>query len=219
MLDLDDTLYPERDYVRSGFAFVGQQLFPMLEASAFFDAAWGLFEQGHRGRIFDAALAALGIAPDAALIEKMVAAYRGHHPQIGLYSDAADFLRDYPVDGPLAMITDGPVASQSAKIAALGLASRFNLLVLTDRWGSEFRKPHERGFVHVERQWPGIPASGFTYVADNPLKDFVTPKARGWRTIRIAREGGEHRHRPMAGLYAADTVISDFGALRPEFAL
>jgi putative hydrolase of the HAD superfamily len=30
------------------------------------------------------------------------------------------------------------------------------------------------------------------YVADNPLKDFITANKLGWMTVQICREGGEY---------------------------
>jgi putative hydrolase of the HAD superfamily len=37
------------------------------------------------------------------------------------------------------------------------------------------------------------------YIADNPIKDFISPNRLGWRTIRIRRSGGIH----------ADLICSD----------
>jgi putative hydrolase of the HAD superfamily len=64
--------------------------------------------------------------------------------------------------------------------------------------GAEYLKPHLRRFARLQRHWPLVDSSRFLYVADNPLKDFVAPRAREWRTVRIIR-GGEHCHRLMAG--------------------
>jgi putative hydrolase of the HAD superfamily len=213
VLDLDDTLYLERDYVRSGFLAVSDHLARREVTGEFFPVAWDLFERGKRGSVFDEALEALGIDRSPSLIRELVEVYRSHKPSIALCPDAARFLKARRGTPPLALVTDGPVASQSAKIEALALGEHFALLILTDEWGLEFRKPHARAFQLIEDRWPDIPPSSFTYLADNPLKDFVTPKARGWRTIRIAREGGEHRHRPMAGGHAADATIATFEEL------
>lgn len=214
VLDLDDTLYLERDYVRSGFEAVGRHLQTVHGIDGFAAMAWSLFEQGKRGRVFDEVLSALGCSADETLIASLVDIYRHHRPNIALCPDAATFLRTLARDEALALISDGPVASQSAKLAALGLESRFGIVILSDAWGVEFRKPHPRGFARVEEHWPLVDRSRFLYVADNPLKDFITPKARGWRTIRIIREGGEHRARPMAAEHAADETISTFDDLR-----
>src|SRR5690606_41459193 len=46
----DDTLYLERDYVRSGFHAVGEHLRRTHGVDGFSRRAWELFESGHRGR-------------------------------------------------------------------------------------------------------------------------------------------------------------------------
>ena len=36
----------------------------------------------------------------------------------------------------------------------------------------------------------------FVYVGDNPAKDFVAPRALGWRTVRVRRHGQLHHEVP-----------------------
>ena len=68
--DLDDTLYLERDFVRSGFAAVGAWLATERGVRGFEACAWRLFEAGRRGDIFDRVLPRLGVAPERALIRR-----------------------------------------------------------------------------------------------------------------------------------------------------
>src|SRR5205823_5099149 len=77
---------------------------------------------------------------------------------------------------------------QKAKVDALGLESIVDRIVLTDQWGSDFWKPHYRAFDLLESDWRLSP-SELVYVGDNPRKDFVSPKSRGWLTIRLRIEG------------------------------
>lgn len=212
MLDVDDTLYLERDYVRSGFMAVGGYL-AERGVEDFGRTAWSLFEKGSRRTTFDETLAALGCPRDPALIGSLIDVYRAHRPAISLCADAAAFLETAVQDRPVALITDGPVSSQGAKIAALGIEPRCGAIVMTDEWGVDYRKPHHRAFAHIESLWPAVDPARIVYVADNPLKDFLAPKARGWRTARIIREGGEHGHLPMAGAHAADETITSFDLL------
>ncbi|TMA51722.1 MAG: ATP-grasp domain-containing protein, partial [Deltaproteobacteria bacterium] len=93
VFDLDDTLFPERDYVRSGFAALEDEVRRVFGASAFGAVAWELFEAGVRGRIIDAALARLGLPADAATVGSLVDCYRRHRPSIGLYPDVAPVMR------------------------------------------------------------------------------------------------------------------------------
>ncbi|MGQ9635778.1 MAG: HAD family hydrolase, partial [Bryobacteraceae bacterium] len=58
--DLDDTLYLERDYVRSGFEAVGEWAKERLGIGDFTQRAWRWFQQGRRGDIFNQVLVEIG---------------------------------------------------------------------------------------------------------------------------------------------------------------
>lgn len=195
--DLDDTLYPERAFVRSGFRVVSDYLQqegvvdrPLL---ADFEAA---FDAGERRNVFDRVLRAAGIEPDAALVRSLVEAYRSHRsrhgfvrPGIRLFDDADRALGRLAGQGiRLGLVSDGPLAAQEVKVEALGLAARMDAVILTDTWGPAFWKPHPRAFVEVARRLAVEPRACF-YVADNPEKDFDGPAAAGWRPSVWVRRG------------------------------
>lgn len=188
VFDLDDTLYLERDYVASGLLAVGKWAEQQIGLSDLADAMIALFRAGRRGQIFDTALAAAGVAPSPELVTRMVNVYRQHLPRINLAEDAARFL-SRPREGTgFAIITDGYLVSQKKKIRALRVFERgIRLVICTDRWGRDHWKPSPRAFEHVEAHF-GLPPGAFTYVADNPLKDFIAPKRAGWTTVQISRE-------------------------------
>lgn len=192
VLDLDDTLYLERDYARSGFAAVGEHLKQRLGIEGAGERAWGHFEQGRRGDLFNRVLSDAGVAADPDLIQELVEVYRAHRPAIRLLPDAEAFIDRALADGrTLALISDGPIAAQSAKAEALELRRWFDPVILTDAWGRAFWKPHERAYQTVMDQH-GRPAGDHVYIGDNPLKDFHAPRRLGWNTIRVRRPGGEH---------------------------
>lgn len=192
VLDLDDTLYLERDYARSGFAAVGQHLHQRLGIEGAGERAWGHFEHGRRGDLFNRVLSDAGVAADPDLIQELVEVYRAHRPAIRLLPDAEAFIDRALADGrTLALISDGPIAAQSAKAEALDLRRWFDPVILTDAWGRTFWKPHERAYKTVMDQH-GQPAGDHVYIGDNPLKDFDAPRRLGWNTIRVRRPGGEH---------------------------
>lgn len=183
VFDLDDTLYPERDFVRSGFEAAGSWFARERGVRGLAEAAWGAFERGVRGRTFDVALAELGVESEPGLPEDLVAVYRGHEPQIRLAPDAADCLAS--LDGPPALVSDGPWQTQTAKLRALGLDDCFDPAVLTARLG--LSKPDRRVFELIAARRPD---AEHVYVADNPTKDFAGPRELGWLTIRIRRPEG-----------------------------
>jgi putative hydrolase of the HAD superfamily len=189
VLDVDDTLYLERDYVRGGFASVAVWIEARFGACGFFDRAWAAFEAGRRGDIFNDTLTAIGIEFDAELISTLVTIYRSHTPSIKLLPDAAAFLSRYL--GCCSIISDGPLLAQQNKIRSLGLEEKADPIMLTEALGDGYRKPSPRSFDLVQRA-RRVQASQCVYIADNPLKDFVGPKQLGWKTVRIRREGGLH---------------------------
>ena len=193
VFDIDDTLYLERDYVRSGFRAADAWARESIGMADFADRAWAAFEEGVRGRIFDVALAAAGIDVTPELIAQVVACYRSHEPDIKLLDDARaclDRLHLEP-DVLVAVVTDGPLASQRAKARSLGLATWSQAVICTEGLGAGFGKPHPRAFELIEERF-GVDAGQCAYIADNPTKDFVAPHRMGWRTIRVRRPHGLH---------------------------
>ena len=191
VFDLDDTLYRERDYVRSGIRAVDIWVQWQLGTHGFGMTAIRLWNEGRRTKLFDATLTELGVTIDPAIIAAMVAVYRDHVPRIRLASDAYAFLARNHGFG-LALITDGSRIAQRRKVSALGLPGYgFDPIVYTDDWGAEFWKPHRRAFEAVEAAHHGR-SDRFVYVADNPAKDFLAPRALGWATVQIDRSDAVH---------------------------
>jgi putative hydrolase of the HAD superfamily len=212
VFDLDDTLYLERDFARSGFAAAGEWLERELGVRNLDATCERIFAAGHRFRIFDAALSVLGVGADPALIQLLVEIYRTHEPTIALAPDAARYLRSRPDDFLSALITDGPSASQQAKVRALGLENELDFIVYTDALGPGFGKPHPRAFELVEA-WAGPSGLPLTYVADNPRKDFVTPRARGWWTVQVDRPERVHDFPAPDLAHEADAHIASLDEL------
>jgi putative hydrolase of the HAD superfamily len=192
VFDIDDTLYLERDYVRSGFRAVGAWAQHHLRVTDFSDRAWRLFEEGARRTVFDAVLHGLGIPATPALVGRLVAVYRSHEPGLVLAPDARACLDQLRGRVAVAVVTDGDLASQRAKAKALGLERWADPLVFTAHLGTGFGKPHLRPFEMVQTA-TACSGPACVYVADNPAKDFGGPKRLGWATVRIRRQGGLHR--------------------------
>jgi putative hydrolase of the HAD superfamily len=191
VFDMDDTLYLERDYVRSGFSHAGMLVQERFGVTGFSDAAWKLFLEGKRRNIFDLAFESIGMPPSKSVVRELVDVYRNHTPAISLAEDAIHCLNSLTTKYDLALISDGPIASQTNKARALDLNRWIGLMILTDKWGTSFYKPHPRAFLTVQKVL-GADPSECLYVADNPLKDFAAPNALGWVTVRVRRHGGLH---------------------------
>lgn len=210
VFDVDDTLYLERDYVRSGFEAVGQHIQQRFGVDGFFARAWDAFEHGARGTVFNQVLAECGVAVDADLVTELIAVYRNHTPKIGLIPDAQKVIEQLYGKVALAAITDGPRSSQRAKVDALGLPQWIDPIVITEELGPGHSKPHPLAFEQVE-QATGCRGDQCVYIGDNPKKDFKAPHALGWRTVRIRRPGGLHRE--IASGDDVQAEVADFLAL------
>ena len=215
VFDLDDTLYPEGDYVGSGFEAVAQAFHAELRPT--FDLAARMkhvFESGNRGRVFDTVLADLHLPPDQALVQRMVDVYRNHQPRIRLFADADAALDRLASCFKLALLSDGYLAAQQRKVGALGLPQRLDRVVLTDELGRDYWKPDPRAF---QRLASSLELSGLqcAYVADNPSKDFVAPNQLGWRSVMVRRPGALYADLPAPAEGQPQVVIDSLDRL-PE---
>ncbi|MCC2981312.1 MULTISPECIES: HAD family hydrolase [unclassified Sphingomonas] len=212
VFDLDDTLYLEQDYVRSGIRAVGEWFAKRTGITEFAETAERLWGAGRRQMLFDATLQDMGIANSQAMIHELVETYRNHPPVIALANDALDLLASGS-EYRFALITDGIASTQRQKIEALGL-SRFGFdpIIATGDLGIGFHKPHRRAFEAVMESHR-IESSAIVYVADNPAKDFLAPKALGWRTIQIDRPAAVHPRTPPDPDHAAEAHITTLADL------
>lgn len=205
VFDLDDTLFPERDYVLSGFAAVDQWLREKRGITGFFVSAERLFSDGNRGHIFDDVLAQQGIADATNLVPELVAVYRSHIPKISLHADARSMIERFHGKYKLGLITDGYAAAQRRKVEALGVSEWFDSIIYTDDLGRENWKPSPLSFqLTMERL--GVVGEKCVYVGDNPRKDFAAPNALNWQTVWVLREEGEY------GKIAENTMPREYRA-------
>jgi len=208
VFDLDDTLYPERDYVFSGYQAVARWLASRAKCpDDLIERMKHTFLFGDRTKVFDTLLTDLGWSPDPELIGEMVTVYRTHTPEISFFEDAEVVLREWAEGFELGLISDGPLVMQQRKVQALRLEDRIRFILLTDQWGREYWKPHPRAFVEIEKL-ARVPPGECLYIADNPAKDFVAPNARGWRTVQIVRTGAVHQLPAATGGWPQAVVSS-----------
>ncbi|UCG32293.1 MAG: HAD family hydrolase [Phycisphaerales bacterium] len=201
VFDLDDTLYPEREYAFSGFEAVAVAYTDLLGPPSRTAARLKeIFDSGNRTRCFNQLLTERGHEVRANLVGRMVETYRAHRPRIALHVDARECLTLWRRRVKTAVLSDGYLLAQQNKVAALRLTGTVDAVVLTDQWGREFWKPHPRGFELLQERF-ALRADLCAYVSDNASKDFVAPNALGWITIQAKRPGGtyEHESAPSGG--------------------
>jgi putative hydrolase of the HAD superfamily len=193
VVDLDDTLYPQADYLASAAAAVGAAAEAAgLDGAAVHAALWHELAAGSdTGGTIDRALLAVGV-PAAHVpghVPALVAAFTGHTPpRLTPYPGVDDALRALAATAPLACLTDGHPAIQAAKLAATGLQPLLPVVVVTDALGGRpVRKPHPAGLLAVATRL-GVPADRLLVIGDRPGKDVAVAAAVGARAIRV-RQG------------------------------
>lgn len=117
--DLDDTLYKEIDFLKSGYRKISE----MVEKRYGFNS-WEIYDRllywySRRENAFVNLNEAYGISNP---ISDYLNVYRYHHPNIALSKETTDTLDALKHRGiTLAIITDGREITQRQKIEALGL--------------------------------------------------------------------------------------------------
>jgi putative hydrolase of the HAD superfamily len=195
VFDLDDTLYSEIDYCRSGLrataSFLAQTQATGLAPEKIFSVLWDQFQQGNRTRTLDTALSLLGIPFDEKLIRSLIMAYRKHMPRIELPQESRCVLDELAQTYTLALLTDGFLPAQRLKVQALKIKKYFRHIVFTEQLGRQFWKPSPVGFEQL-CEILGVPGKQMVYVGDNPAKDFIAPNSLGFTTIQIQRPDRIH---------------------------
>lgn len=209
IFDLDDTLYCEHDYVRSGFKEVAiylNSLNPSIQIDGVFERLVAVWKIDGRGQVFNIVCEELGIQVN---IRDLVQVYREHKPTLSLYDDAVEVLSYfYEKKIPIGLITDGKSEMQWNKIKALNIERFFQALIVTDDLGgSKCWKPSVLPFLRAAEVL-GLDVNQCVYVGDNPHKDFVTAKKLGMKTVRVIRNIGDHMNTFLDEDYEANFQIT-----------
>jgi putative hydrolase of the HAD superfamily len=190
LFDLDDTLYPEHQFVDGGFRAVARFL---AASSGRTEAAlatrlWELHARDGRGRLFDTLLEESGLGGDHDLALACLLIYRTHPVQLEPFPGvewALGQIRD--AGTATGVVTDGNALVQRRKLDGLGaIAARLDVIVLTDELGPGNEKPSPAPF-RVAGRLLGIPPAAMIYVGNDPAKDFRGARAAGLFTVRTGR--------------------------------
>ncbi len=178
VFDLDDTLIPEYEYVKSGFRAIAKKF-----GSELYETLWKLFCEDKKN-----------VYQRAGFSEEMcslcIEIYRSHFPDIRLSNDTEKTLITLKEKGyKLGIITDGRPEGQRNKIKALGLDKIMDFIIVTDELGGEtFRKPNPKAF-ELMREALGVEFDEMMYVGDNPKKDFYIGSIYPITTVRVLSDG------------------------------
>ena len=181
IFDLDDTLYSERDYVRSGFDAIEKEI--GVSAAALRKA----FKEGKPA--IDTVLDSLNKMD---VKDECVSIYRNHIPTIKPYDGVLEMIKTLKDKGIfVGIITDGRPKGQRAKLDVLKLP--VDKVIITDELGGEcFRKPCDIAFRMMQK-YANVDFAQMVYVGDNITKDFIAPNQLGMQSVWFNNEAGLYR--------------------------
>ena len=177
VFDLDDTLYNEIEYVKSGYQYLSdhiKRLYGKSTETLFFDC----LDVGNSDTIGEV-LKQYDLP--ACIKNDLIYLYRYHTPSINLNNGVKSLL-DYLFENnkPLYIVTDGRSITQRQKIEALEINDYFQDVFISQEIG--VKKPDTTSFNLIGSHYP---ASKIVYIGDNPAKDFIAPRKLGWKTIGV----------------------------------
>lgn len=189
IFDMDNTLYDERQYVRSGFRAVSEHMAEAfsMDKDMLFRQLMRVFSRNGRGEVFDLVLEKINMRNQETVLE-MVNVYRNHLPTITVFKGARVLLRRLRQRYRLGLITDGVKSVQEIKVKALNIASFFDVITYSVEHGG--KNNIDVFLTTLERL--KIKSSNSIYVDDNPTKTFAVAKKLGIHTIRILK--GENKN-------------------------
>ena len=200
VFDLDDTLYPEREFVSSCFVWFANAVGDAAAKSTL-EAS---FEAGDKDPIGSLCT---DREIDNAEKKRLVAEMRAHSPDISLASDAGRLLERLRIEGRgFSIITNGRSVTQRRKLEALGLLDA-HTITISEEVGAE--KPDPAIYAPAVEAYPNARC---IYVGDNPRKDFITPNKLGWLSV-MRRHDGRGIHAQDADVPASWRAKRSVGSL------
>lgn len=176
VFDLDDTLIKEIDYLKSAFMEISrivnsedENLFQQM-------MNWYFKKENVFQNLVD-------LYPNNNIMS-LRTVYRNHFPDFDSNTKVKEFLVELKERGfVLGLITDGYKVTQRNKIKALDIELLFDLIIISEEFGSE--KPNLKNYEIFHQ----FNTNEYYYIGDNVNKDFITPNSLGWNTVCLIDNG------------------------------
>lgn len=213
VVDLDDTLFPQAEYLAGAATAVGAAATAAgVDGARVHEALVRELAAGSdAGGTIDRALLAAGVpaADLPGLVPGLVDAFTRHQPdRLTPYPGVPEALEALAAVTPLGCLTDGNPVIQQAKLAATGLLPLLPTVLVTDTLGGRAaRKPAPVGLLALAEAM-GVPADRLLVIGDRPGKDVAVAAAVGAWSIRIRQ--GEYASAPDEP--RAEAVVDSFPA-------
>jgi putative hydrolase of the HAD superfamily len=203
IFDLDDTLFPEIEFLKSGYAVISSKLRQFINSDIFPEM---MKRYQNEENVFEWILNQYQQKIPHLSIDWLLKEYREHIPAIELHEKTAGFLEELRnLNIPMGLVTDGRSTTQRNKLKALRIENYFTDIIVSEEFGSE--KPDERNYLYFQNKYP---EKNFYFFGDNTSKDFIVPKKLGWKTFCI-KSSGSHIHKQSFDKEPVpDYIISGF---------
>jgi putative hydrolase of the HAD superfamily len=211
IFDLDDTLYPEIEFAKSGFRVVAEKMsheygIKIRELADFLN---NQILEGKRFQAFQNMIEYFQLPKSAAKIA--LSSYRAHTPSIYLYPEAEAVLKELKKNQQkIYIVTDGNKIVQSNKIRALDLEKYVQRSFVTHQHGLKNAKPSLHCF-NLIKKIENRPWTELIYIGDNPSKDFKALNLVGGLTIQVNQ--GPHSSLTVPTGFNAKYRINSLGDL------
>lgn len=182
VFDLEDTLYKEIDFLKSGYHAVADYLSTSLDGCDIYEEMIGDYYIGEKD-VFQKVIDHYQLKIDKSVLTDV---YRYHIPQISLSDEVRSVLEQLHSRCHLALITDGRPRTKKNIINALGLTDYFcwSDVYISDEVGHLKTEPYS--FEEIMETYPDCQ---YMYVGDNIQKDFLVPNQLGWMTVCLLDNG------------------------------
>lgn len=187
VFDLEDTLYKEVDFLKSGYRAVADYLTKTCGVEDVYQKMWNYYQSKEKDvfqRVLD---------ENQLMIDKtdLIDIYRFHKPQIQLDKDVRYVLEQLHDKFQLALITDGRGRTKRNIIEALGVSDYIGWsdIYISEEVGHLKTEPYS--FLQIMKKYP---TCHYVYVGDNLQKDFVVPNQLGWNSFCLL-DDGQHIHK------------------------
>jgi putative hydrolase of the HAD superfamily len=182
VFDLDDTLYDEIDFVKSGF----KEISKYLKNNVYYNFMLDIFYQEGSGTVFNALIDKYNIQTP---LQKLIEIYRFHTPTLSLSRETIELL-EFAQKFQTALISDGHYIMQQNKFNALKLHKYIEYPIFTDFYHT--KKPNLKPYQMIMEYYKG--KDTFIYISDNPKKDFFAVQELNWTGIRYKNPLGIYKN-------------------------
>lgn len=190
VFDLDDTLYKEIDFLKSGYRKVAEQVAKQYgcDARAIYEQLLKWYYNGENA--FACMNEEYGFSNP---INEYLDIYRHHHPTITLSDETKDTLSKLKeVDVVLGIITDGREITQKQKVEALDLEEWIPMEMVIINEDKKYFKPnhwsYDKMMLKCYQKYTDNNFD-FFYVGDNTEKDFIAPNQLVWTSVCLLDDG------------------------------